>query len=162
MFQTLYVVHNGHKRTPKQLSWMHRQYMRHASCHAWCLICCSGTFMNSSWTHLMNVNESSLTIWFMNYLSSWPLWTKGEFMNRISSWTREFSWKSHLLFKNTLMNTLMKWTLIVFLFRNIHELFMNVHDVIISPRLRILRLYFTFVLISSLYICVCLMCLRVR
>ena len=89
-----------------------------------CLICCSGTFMNSSWTHLMNVHECSLTIWFMNlssswsfmnlpwfmnYLSSWPFmnntcsWTKCKFMNKISSWAfmkvsfvvQEYSWTVH-------------------------------------------------------------------
>ena len=112
-----------------------------------CLICCSGTLMNRSWTHLMNVHECSLTIWlmnlsssrsfinkpwFMNYLSSWPFmnntcsWTNSKFMNiccsRIfmnRSWTRWW----------TFMNVHS------FLFTNIHELLMNVHEqfMIISP-----------------------------
>ena len=66
-----------------------------------CLICCPGTFLNSS---MNTFNESS---WMMNFfgdhgrswtnlLSSWPFsenpcsWARWEFMNRISSWTHEF------------------------------------------------------------------------
>ena len=54
--------------------------------------------------------------------------TKWEFMNRISS-AHELSWKSHLLFNNIhepFTNTCMN--VHSFLFTNIHELFITVHD----------------------------------
>ena len=119
-----------------------------------CLICCSGTFMNSSWTHLRNVHECSLTIWFMNFWvhgcswtspGSWIIWVHEQpmFMNKVrvheqnklmNSWTfmkvsfivQEYSWTVHEHVDEPLS---------FFLFTNIHELFLNVHEqfMLISP-----------------------------
>ena len=99
------------------------------------------TFMSSSRTHLMNVYDCSLIIWFMNYLSSCPFknkswftnfrslwsftnnpssWTKWEFIKRKGSWTLELSWKSHFDERS--------WTLIVFcsrIFIDYSWIFMN-------------------------------------
>ena len=81
------------------------------------LICFSGTFMNSSWTHLINVHECSLTIWFMNYLSSWP------FMNNPSLFTKFLNRKILMNFHESFiccsrisMNSswTLWWTFIVF------------------------------------------------
>ena len=71
------------------------------------LICCSGTFVNSSWTHLMNVHECSLTIY-----GSWIIWVYGR------SWT---SWTFHdfheclICCSGTFMNS--SWTHLM----NVHE-----------------------------------------
>ena len=102
-------------------------------------------FINSSWTYLLSFRECSLTIWFMAIHEQSKFMNKMTVMNKISSWSHDFSWKFHLLFKNVheqFMNTLIArfiplfswtlwWTVMnvhSFLFTNIHEIFMNVHE----------------------------------
>ena len=82
--------------------------------------------------------ECSVTIWLMNYFSSWPFmnnpssWTRWQFLNKIINFwwkflmkvsfvVQECSWTVHEHFDKR------SWTFIVF-FTNNHELFMNVHE----------------------------------
>ena len=94
-------------------------------------ICYSGIFVNSSWTHLMNVHECSWAIWFMivhelalvhEFSEFMTVHEQPMFMNRISSWTHLLFNNIHEPFMNTCMNAHS------FLFTNIHELFITVHD----------------------------------
>ena len=111
-----------------------------------CLICCSGTFMNSSWTHLMNIYELSGSWIVLVFGRSWTRLTVYEipecliccsgtfilFMNTFNerSWMFLTMWFMKLLSSLPFMNNPCSWTKWEFMNRISSWTFMKVSFVV--------------------------------